>query len=261
MKRRNRMGRQRFGSQRRKPLGLLNIGKQRKCKSWTFERLEDRMVFSASPLNLQTVSFGNDTPEGAALTWLHEQEWTAVQAAAASKLAGAATTVVLSLPNDPLFANQWHLLNTGQEVGNPDLQTLFGMAGEDINVVPAWNMGYTGEGVVVAVIDSGVQFTHPDLLRNISPTLRFNAITGTTNVSPISGRSGKRRDSRNTCRRRRSIGAVAQQWDWRNGRRTNVTIVPIKLSSLANASHRPILNAFQYALQNGVDITNNSWGP
>ncbi len=32
----------------RKPLGLLNIGKQQKRKHWTFERLEDRLVFSTT---------------------------------------------------------------------------------------------------------------------------------------------------------------------------------------------------------------------
>ena len=68
---------------------------------------------------------------------------------------------------------------------------LFGVAGQDINVVPVWNMtrddggiGYTGKGVMVAVIDTGVQIGHPDLADNISPTLRFNAITGTNNSLP-----------------------------------------------------------------------------
>ncbi len=97
----------------------------------------------------------------------------------------------LVLPNDPLFPDQWHLLNTGQEVGNPDFQPLYGVAGQDINVVPVWNMvrddggiGYTGQGVTVAVIDSGVDIFHPDLAANISPTLRFNAINGTNNPLP-----------------------------------------------------------------------------
>ena len=58
-------------------------------------------------------------------------------------------------------------------------------------MVPVWNMvrddggiGYTGQGVTVAVIDSGVDIFHPDLAANISPTLRFNAINGTNNPLP-----------------------------------------------------------------------------
>ena len=46
MKSRSRKNSRRFGSPHRKPLGLLNIGKSHKRKSWTFERLEDRLVFS-----------------------------------------------------------------------------------------------------------------------------------------------------------------------------------------------------------------------
>lgn len=60
-------------------------------------------------------------------------------------------------PDDPLFDEQWHLRNTGQ----------FGStAGEDANVVPAWDAGYTGEGVTIAIVDDGLQYTHPDLAPN-----------------------------------------------------------------------------------------------
>ena len=134
MKRRNRKSRQRFGSSLRKPLGLLNIGKQQKRKHWTFERLEDRLVFSVADackpasMQLQTVSYGNDTPEGAAMTWLAEQEWNAVQAAAAAGLP-APDYVFLSLPTDPLFQDQWNLVNTGQEVGNPGPSASFRCGG------------------------------------------------------------------------------------------------------------------------------------
>ncbi len=127
----------------------------------------------------------NATPEGQAAIWQREFEWAVLQSLdAASYAANTEGHILEALPNDPLFPSQWHLLNTGQEVGNPDFQHLFGVAGEDINVVPAWNMGYTGEGILVAVIDSGVQMNHPDLIGNLHPTLRFNAITGTSNPNP-----------------------------------------------------------------------------
>ena len=63
------MNRQRSGAPR-KPLGLFANGNQRKRKSWTFERLEDRMVFSAQPFDLQSqvpqsVSYSTATAEGA----------------------------------------------------------------------------------------------------------------------------------------------------------------------------------------------------
>ena len=70
-----------------------------------------------------------------------------------------------SLVNDPLFSQQWYLLNTGQSGGTP---------GIDIDLGNVWN-DYTGKGVVVGVMDQGIQFSHPDLTRNVSPALSFSA--------------------------------------------------------------------------------------
>jgi subtilisin family serine protease len=262
VKRRSRKSPQRSRTSHRKPLGLLNIGKSHKRKSWTFERLEDRLVFSVAPvqtqaMQLQTVSYGNDTPQGQLQTWLDELEWNVLQNTAAANLP-APDYVLFSLPNDPLFQDQWNLLNTGQEVGNPDLQHLFGVPGEDINVVPAWNMGVTGAGVTVAVIDDGVQLTHPDLIANISPTLRFNAATGTSNVSPdLAAPDGGHGTSVAGI-----IGAVANNGIGISGIAPDVTIVPIKLDFTTNGiTGDQFASAFNYALQHGVDITNNSYGP
>ncbi len=58
---------------------------------------------------------------------------------------------------DPLFPNQWHLLNTGQSGG---------LAGEDIRVTAAWPLS-KGAGIRVAVIDDSVELTHPDLQPNV----------------------------------------------------------------------------------------------
>ncbi|HEX4413663.1 MAG TPA: S8 family serine peptidase, partial [Lacipirellulaceae bacterium] len=268
MKRRNRKSAQHFRSSLRKPLGLLNIGKAHKRKNWTFERLEDRLVFSATGYDnpaaqLTTVSVGNDTPEGAAQTWLLEQEWNVLQQTAAAGLPSP-DYVMFSLPNDPLFPDEWNLNNTGQETGNPDLQHLFGAAGQDINVIPAWNLGYTGEGITVAVIDTGVQITHPDLIANISPTLRYNAENGTANVSPnISDQ-----ESWHGTAVAGIIGAVDNNGIGISGAAPDVTIVPIKIG-ITDQDHpltndqfaTQVVNAIQYALQHNVDITNNSWGP
>lgn len=68
------------------------------------------------------------------------------------------------VPNDPLFAYnaanagyQWHLRNTGQNGAT---------AGMDVNVVPAWD-SYKGSGVRIAIVDDGLEVTHPDLSPNI----------------------------------------------------------------------------------------------
>lgn len=38
--------------------------------------------------------------------------------------------------------------------------------GLDMNLAPAWRKGYTGKGVVVSILDDGIQTNHPDLAQN-----------------------------------------------------------------------------------------------
>ena len=66
-------------------------------------------------------------------------------------------------PDDPLFGSQWGLLNSGQPVGG-----VTGAPGADIDVVPAWEITTGSPRVRVAVVDSGVDGTLPDLAANIA---------------------------------------------------------------------------------------------
>jgi subtilisin family serine protease len=63
-----------------------------------------------------------------------------------------------AIPNDPRFAEQWGLLNSGQTVDG-----LLGKAGNDIDVVNAWNRTVGTPNTVVADIDSGYRADSPDL--------------------------------------------------------------------------------------------------
>jgi len=60
-------------------------------------------------------------------------------------------------PNDPSFNQQWALKNTGALGGQP---------GADIQAAPAWETTTGAPSTIIAVIDSGIDFTHPDLRKN-----------------------------------------------------------------------------------------------
>ena len=63
-----------------------------------------------------------------------------------------------ALPNDPSFAQQWALENTGQAVGGRR-----GSPDADIDATQAWDTAPGAPTVYVGVIDQGIDFNHPDL--------------------------------------------------------------------------------------------------
>jgi subtilisin family serine protease len=66
-----------------------------------------------------------------------------------------------TIPNDPLFPLMWGLENTGQVIGVP------GTPGADIDAPAAWDYTTGSTNAVVGVIDSGIDYTHPDLYLNV----------------------------------------------------------------------------------------------
>jgi thermitase len=62
------------------------------------------------------------------------------------------------MPSDPQFSAQWALLNDGSRGGTK---------GADISATYAWTVTTGSDKVVVAVLDSGVDYTHTDLASNI----------------------------------------------------------------------------------------------
>ena len=77
-----------------------------------------------------------------------------------------------SVEFDPFYGCQWHLNNTRQ----------YGGAGQDINVEEVWETN-KGEGVNVAIVDSGMQYDHPDLEENVI-TARNHSYVGSSVYDP-----------------------------------------------------------------------------
>jgi subtilisin family serine protease len=75
----------------------------------------------------------------------------------------------LFIPDDTDFSDLWGLHNTGQAhpVSNPLPNTSAGVADRDIDATEAWDTEKGDPGTVIAVIDDGVDLSHPDLADNI----------------------------------------------------------------------------------------------
>ena len=144
--------------------------------------------------------------------------------------------------NDPLFANQWHLRNTGQAGGCP---------GEDVRISPVWNAGTTGTGVRIAVVDDGMEVAHEDLAANVVAGQSWNYVNSTTNPTHVFSSSAQGT----------SVGGVAAARDSNGlggtGAAPRAALVAYDLLE-ANVS----ANEADAMTRNGVSVfvSNNSWG-
>lgn len=73
-------------------------------------------------------------------------------------------------PNDPGFASQWHYRNLGEgHYGFENLNNnhVGAKAGCDVNALEAWKTCKGDPSIIVAILDEGVMYTHPDLAANM----------------------------------------------------------------------------------------------
>lgn len=157
------------------------------------------------------------------------------------------------IPNDAYFNKQFYLHNTGQTINDGNS----GTADADVDAPEAWDITKGNSNIVVAVIDEGVTSNHPDLPN--SRQVRLNgsnfasSVDGTNanDPSPTSGNHG------NACAG--IIGATQDNNQGVTGIAPNVKIMPIRLSFSGGGSNL-IVDAINFAWQNGADIISNSWG-
>ncbi|HYD69940.1 S8 family serine peptidase [Azospirillum sp.] len=149
-----------------------------------------------------------------------------------------------ALPNDPLFSQQWHLLNTGQFGGKP---------GVDLNVVPVWE-DYTGKGVTVGVYDSGVQYTHPDLDGNYDRSLHLS-IGGTTHDAfPTDLNNPNNAHGTEVAG---IIGAEANNGQGVAGVAYDATLSGVRILEMPSEA----ATSAAMIQQSRFDVVNHSWGP
>jgi thermitase len=171
-----------------------------------------------------------------------------------------------NLPNDPMFSEQWALNNTGQNGGKEKAH---------VEALKAWLKTKGSDKVVVAVLDSGVDYTHQDLVSNIwfrpdnIPQYKddelgtFNdehGFNATDNVSDPMDDNGHGTHCAGI------IGAEGNNDEGIAGINWNVQIMPLKfLGKGGFGTTKDAIEAINYAIdrkQKGVNIRviSASWG-
>jgi subtilisin family serine protease len=167
------------------------------------------------------------------------------------------------IPNDTSFAQQWSLNNTGQTGGTPDA---------DIDAAEAWDVTTGNDAIIVAVIDTGVDYTHPDLAANIwinSDEIPGNNVDDDANgyVDDVHGynfvsASGDPLDDHfHGTHVAGTIGAIGNNNRGVAGVAWNVQIMALKFLDAGGGGYiSDAISALNYAVANGAQISNNSWG-
>ncbi|HOT95827.1 MAG TPA: S8 family serine peptidase [bacterium] len=175
-------------------------------------------------------------------------------------------------PNDPSFSKQWGLHNTGQSGG---------LADADIDAPDAWETATGSTSIIVGIVDSGIDYRHPDLRANLytnpgedpwsnpdDPTTGnkidddgngyiddwkgYNFYTDTndpydenghgTHVAGIVGAAGNN-----------GVGVSGVCWQ--------VRLLPLRfLDASGNGNVGDAIEAIEYGVRMGVRVFNNSWG-
>ena len=79
-------------------------------------------------------------------------------------------------PDDPYLDTQWALHNTGQDGGTADA---------DVDAPEAWAIESSEDGALLAILDSGVDLSHPDLAANIRTDLGWDFVDDVTLTPPL----------------------------------------------------------------------------
>ena len=153
--------------------------------------------------------------------------------------------------NDPGFADQWALENTGLQSIWSDSGWYLGTAGDDINVRAAWDLAGTEALPIVAVVDSGVDLQHPDLKANI--------LSGGHDF--VDGDNFPADQNGHGTHVAGTIGAVGDNTIGVTGVAWKAKILPVRvLNAKGSASVSTVIQGEQYAAANGAKIVNMSLG-
>ncbi|MBV6501798.1 MAG: hypothetical protein CJBNEKGG_04317 [Prosthecobacter sp.] len=165
-------------------------------------------------------------------------------------------------PNDSEFPNLWGLHNTGQTGG---------LADADIDAPEAWDITTGSREVLVGVVDTGVDRTHPDLAANMwthNGEVSGNGLDDDGNgfVDDVYGWDFYAMDNDPMDENNHgthcsgTLGGVGNNLNGVAGVCWQVSIVGIRFLGPAGGTTSDAIESVNYATRLGVDLTSNSWG-
>ncbi|CAN5383753.1 hypothetical protein BH10PLA2_BH10PLA2_02320 [soil metagenome] len=168
-----------------------------------------------------------------------------------------------AVPNDPYYTQvQWALNNTGQNGGT---------IGADINAQAAWNVTSGSRSVIVATLDSGIDYSHPDIAANVWTNTGDSTANGVDNDGDgfiddirgwnfVSNNNNVMDDFAHGTHVAGILGAVGNNGTGVAGVAWNVQIMPVKmLDSAGNGTTANAVLALNYAVAHGARVVNISW--
>jgi subtilisin family serine protease len=167
----------------------------------------------------------------------------------------------LAAPNDPSYGQLWALKNTGQSIagatyatGNP------GLSGRDMDLELAWDQITDCGSVIVAVLDSGINYTHVDLTANMwdgaaagFPNHGWDFVDNDNNpmASDAEGHG---------THVAATIGAVGNNGVGTTGVCWNARIMAVRVIGVNGGTTAMIVQGLSFAVANGAKVVNISLG-
>lgn len=168
-----------------------------------------------------------------------------------------------TLPNDPSFPSQWSLDNTGQNGGTPDIDT---------DAPAAWDLQTGSRTVVVGVLDTGIDSTHPDLAANVWTNTAEIAGNGTDDDANgyiddvrgwnfVAGTPNTMDDNAHGTHVAGTLGAVGNNGVGISGVAWHVALMPLKILDAEGVGFTSdAAEAVAYSNTKNAALTCNAWG-